>query len=187
MAPAAPSATDQTAHRVTSVGKQLNSMYEHPSQRLLDEVNSAGAWTRARKTKSIWARQVDRDQTVDTLEGTESLKAGDFLCRGAADELWPQSAERLEAKYDQTGQVDGEGWREYAPKPEGEGVMAARIDREFSVHAPWGELQGKPGDYLVKDYSDRDTPYPKDVWIVDAKLFQATYEAVDPQRRASED
>jgi len=151
-------------------------MSENPNQKLLDEVNTADSWFHARKTKPIWARQVDRDETVETLEGTEAIKAGDFLCRGIAGELWPQSAEGITSKYDSTDEVDSNGWRKYAPKPDSEGVLAARIDHEFSVTAKWGVLTGKPGDYLVKNFSDRNKNYPGDVWVVDAKLFKATYE-----------
>lgn len=37
---------------------------------------------------------------------------------------------------------------------------------------------GKAGDYLVKNYTDRDVAYPPDVWIVDQTLFKATYQTV---------
>lgn len=154
-------------------------MTDYANQQLLDEVNATGAWFRARKTKPIWARQVDQDATVETLEGTETIKAGDFLCRGVANELWPQSAERLYAKYDETDEIDEDGWRKYIPNPDTAGVLAARVDRKFSVVAPWGTLTGKPGDYLVKDYSSKDAEYPEDVWIVDAQLFDATYAVVN--------
>jgi hypothetical protein len=39
-------------------------------------------------------------------------------------------------------------------------------------------LSGKAGDFLVKDYEDRDNDNPVDVWIVDMALFEATYERV---------
>ena len=61
--------------------------------------------------------------------------------------------------------------------------MAARIDHSFAVTAKWGELKGKPGDYVVMNYDDGDAPYPDDVWIVDAGLFQATYERVESSSR----
>ena len=67
-------------------------------------------------------------------------------------------------------------FRKYAPRPDNQGVLAAQIPHEFKVHAQWGELRGKPGDYLVKDYEHRETEYPDDVWIVDQTLFAATYD-----------
>ena len=41
-----------------------------------------------------------------------------------------------------------------------------------------GTLTGKKGDYLVKHYRDRQVLYPEDVWILDAKVFEATFEEV---------
>ena len=56
--------------------------------------------------------------------------------------------------------------------------MAAQVQHAFTVHAKWGVLSAKSGDYIVKNFIDRDVAYPDDVWIVDQKLFQATYQAV---------
>jgi hypothetical protein len=145
---------------------------------LLDEVAAAGLWFQARKTRPIWARRLDAPQRVRTLEGDEDVPAGTFLCRGEAGDIWPQSAERLSTKYCATDEVAADGWTKYVPNPDAQGVWAARVDRPFEVQASWGKLSGKPGDYLVKDFEYGGVPYPADVWIVDAKLFNATYEAV---------
>ena len=32
---------------------------------------------------------------------------------------------------------------------------------------------------IVKNFEDRDVAHPYDVWVVDQKLFRATYKAVD--------
>jgi hypothetical protein len=56
--------------------------------------------------------------------------------------------------------------------------MATPIDHPFEVHARWGTLSGKAGDYLLKNYQDRETPDPADVWVVDRGLFGQTYKAV---------
>ena len=56
--------------------------------------------------------------------------------------------------------------------------MATPLDHPFEVQATWGQLSGKPGDFLLKNFSDRETASPEDVWIVDQTLFQQTYEAV---------
>lgn len=153
---------------------------ESPNRNLLDEANAANLWFHAKKVKPIWAKQVEEDQTVQTMEGQEQVEAGDFLCRGVADEIWPQSKDKLEKKYDSTDEVDDDGWRKYVPKPDAEGVMAAQIDHPFQVEASWGKLEGKANDFLVKNFADRNEPYPDDVWVVDAKLFEATYEKVAP-------
>lgn len=149
------------------------------NRELLDEVNAANLWFHARKTRPIWARRLEQAERVQTLEGEEDVPASNFLCRGEAGDIWPQSAERLEAKYVATDEVSADGWRKYLPHPDNTGVMASRVEHPFAVTAKWGELKGKPGDYVVKNYDDRDAPYPEDVWIVDAVLFQATYERVE--------
>lgn len=148
----------------------------NPNQVLLDEVNGAGLWFRAWKTRPIWAKKLDRAERVETLEGMEDVPAGQCLCRGEAGDVWPQAPERLTAKYEPVGEIDSEGWQKHIPRPDNQGVLAAQISHEFTVHAEWGELRGKPGDYLVKDYEDRETEYPDDIWIVDRSLFVATYD-----------
>jgi hypothetical protein len=146
------------------------------NESLLNEVNAAGLWFHAKKTRPIRARQVTEPQQIQTLEGTEEVPAGAYLCRGEAGDLWPQSAERLQEKYQATDEVDAEGWRRYVPHPDNQGVLAARVEHPFTVETSWGTLHGKPGDYLGKNFEDRDVAHPSDVWIVDRNLFEATYE-----------
>ena len=61
----------------------------------------------------------------------------------------------------------------------GSGVMAARVEHPFQVKTTWGDLSGTDGDYLVKNYNDKDVEYPDDVWIVSKEIFAATYTQVD--------
>lgn len=150
------------------------------NQELLDEVARAQGWFHARKTQPIWAKRLEADQTVETLEGTEQVTAGTFLCRGEAGDVWPQRAERLESNYQATEELDADGWRKYVPRPDAEGVLAARVPHPFTVESRWGQLTGKAGDYLLKNFSDKNVPYPDDVWIVDQTLFAATYQRVTP-------
>jgi hypothetical protein len=151
-----------------------------PNQVLLQEIDRAGAGFHARKTRPIWARELTADQEVQTLEGLVQAKAGDFLCRGEAGELWPQRAASLTSKYTATDQVDADGWRQYTPRPDAEGVMAAQVPHPFTVQAKWGPLTGKPGDYVLKNFRDREVANPEDVWLVDQALFRATYATASP-------
>ncbi len=149
------------------------------NQALLDETAKSNAWFHAKKTRPIWAKKLAHDQTVHTMEGPVEAHAGDFLCRGAANELWPQKASTLSERYSATGTANRNGWRKYTPRPDAEGVMAAQVHHPFTVIARWGRLSGKTGDYVVKNFRDRDRSNPDDVWLVDQSLFRATYEKVD--------
>ena len=151
-----------------------------PNQGLLDEVNAAGSWRHVRKTKPIWVRRLERAEAIETMEGRVQAAAGDFLCRGAAGELWPQDARSLTDRYTATHEVDAAGWRKYEPQPDAEGALAAPVAHPFTVVATWGRLTGKVGDYLLKSYADSATLYPADVWVVDQGLFRATYEKAGP-------
>lgn len=148
------------------------------NQAVINEANTDKRWFHARKTRPICARRLEHEQTVKTLEGDEVVPAGTFLCRGEAGDIWPQSAERLAAKYEATDEIDRDGWRKYVPHSDNQGVMAAQMSQPFVVQAKWGKLRGKPGDYLVKNYEDLGVAHPEDVWVVDQQLFDARYERV---------
>lgn len=149
------------------------------NQKILAEADAGRLWFHARKTRPIWAKQLDRPQRVQTIEGTEQVPAGTYLCRGEAGDTWPQAPDRLADKYEAIDEIDADGWQKYRPRPDGQGVMAAQIPHAFTVEAQWGLLRGKAGDYLVKNYAYRDVADPKDVWIVDQQLFAATYERTE--------
>jgi hypothetical protein len=149
---------------------------DHDNAGLLDDVNHAGLWFHARKTRPVWVRLVDVPESVMTLEGIEHVDVGNVICRGEAGDLWPQTPQNLSRRYVATDEVDATGWRKHLPLPYAEGVMAAKMPNAFVVHSRWGVLAGKPGDYLVKNFADRDVPYPRDLWVVDQRLFAQTYE-----------
>ncbi|MFO1002342.1 MAG: PGDYG domain-containing protein [Planctomycetaceae bacterium] len=115
---------------------------------------------------------------MKTLEGEEQVEAGHYLCRGEEGDIWPQTEKDLTRRYQAVDEVDADGWRKYQPNPDAEGAMAMQIHHPFSVKTSWGTLSGKPGDYLLKNWHDRDTAHPEDVLIVDQTLFQQTYESV---------
>ncbi|OAI53218.1 hypothetical protein AYO47_05280 [Planctomyces sp. SCGC AG-212-M04] len=142
---------------------------------LFNQVNAAGLWFSARKVAPIWARRLDQAEAVATLEGIQEAPPGSWLCRGATGDLWPQTEQRLLAKYRPATEADEHGWRQFDPRPDSSLVMAARIDHEFVVYSAMGELVGKAGDYLVKDLADRDVAIPETAWIVDQDVFISTY------------
>jgi hypothetical protein len=149
------------------------------NQELLDEVNKSRLWFRAKKTGFIWAKEITTQQMVQTIEGAAEAQPGDYLCRGSANEVWPQASKTLHSKYQSTEEVDDDGWRKFVVRETGSGVMAARVEHPFQVKTTWGDLSGTDGDYLVKNYNDKDVEYPDDVWIVSKEIFAATYTQVD--------
>jgi hypothetical protein len=52
-----------------------------------------------RKTATIYAVRMDKDFTVDTLEGIHTAHKGDYLAKGIKGELWPIAADVFEATY----------------------------------------------------------------------------------------
>jgi hypothetical protein len=154
-------------------------LMDDATRALLSEINTKKLWFHARKTKPIWVRLLDRPQVVQTLEGAQSVPAGTYLCRGEGDELWPQSAKALRAKYLQTMEFDQTQWRKCVPRPGGADVLAARVPHSFLVQGEWGVFRGEPQDFLLKPYSDRHLEFPAEMWIVKHSLFLLTYERVD--------
>lgn len=150
------------------------------NETLLREVTASGSWFHARKTRPIRVRRLEQETTVKTLEGVERVPAGTWLCRGEAGDIWPQSEQGLNARYNILPEVDGDGWHRCEPRSDAAGVMAARVPHAFQVQARWGVLNGKAGDFLVKNFADRDNDHPDDVWIVDQNLFEATYQRSSP-------
>lgn len=151
---------------------------KNPNFALLRELNAIHAWQAFGKTQALAAKLLTGPQNVTTLEGTLHYMAGDYLCRGSSGEIWGQQAATLHSKYqlDAGSPPDPDGWQRYLPKPKASKVMAVQVKYCFVVNHPnWGTMQGNPGDYLVKPYSQRRRAYPDDIWIVAQKIFQATY------------
>jgi len=148
----------------------------NPNELLLSQVRQSTAWFHARKTRPIWGRKLSSPETVTTLEGIEQVDAGEYLCRGEAGDIWPQSEKDLLRRYVPASDPASDGWQKYVPNPDAKGVMAIQMERPFEVIASWGALQGKAGDFLLKNFEDRDNLEPVDLWIVDQQLFGETYE-----------
>ena len=144
-------------------------MLINPSFKIEKEIKAK--LRRYRKVASVWALELTESVEVETLEGKELAGVGDYLCRGIANELWPQSKTKLLANYDPSGVFDKDAWQRFDPKANTESVLAAQLDFPFQVASPRGELNGKPGDFVVVNSSDM-----ADVWIVDQQIFAATYE-----------
>jgi hypothetical protein len=142
----------------------------------------------AKKVKPLQAKPMQcllNDERVmahfllNTLEGTQMLKANSMVCIGVCGDVWQQDRNKLHQAYTPT-EVDEDGWVTFTPKPDAErdacqilGVLT------FNIKAQWGTRQsdgsfiqvGNNGDYVLRSKED-----PTDVWIVARKVFESTYE-----------
>ena len=137
------------------------------NRNILDEVNAAQMWFHAKKVRPIWVKKVQGQQTIEMLEGTTIARVGDYLCRGEVGEIWPQKA-TLNKKYSPTNDIDAD-WLKYLPQPDGNGVMASRINHSFQVRSTWGQLMGQPGDFLVKHFDDKTVSIQRIYGLLDSR------------------
>jgi len=166
-------------------------------EQTLDWIHKNKAWRRAKKTKPLWARAVEKDemgkefQTADRV--TERAKEGYWLCVGLAGEPWFQKPERVEARYVRDGDEEKkfsfdslprkyqvfkpkEGMYNWVAQVQGPGItgfyIRATYDKEHPLYAP-------AGGYVVKD--DVADPYRDnldDVWLVQEAIFKSTYDLI---------
>jgi len=145
-----------------------------PNYELLEALNKRHAWVHVRKVAPLWAILLDEDQEVETLEGVEDALAGDWLCKGVKNELWPQKEAKLLSNFNKTDVTDGD-WIKFVPRTDTPGYLAAQVKKSFAVKTKWGTQTGKEGDYLLKSKVDETDAFPEDVWVVDQEIFNKTY------------
>jgi len=141
----------------------------------------------AKKVKPLQAKPMQcllNDQRVmthfllNTLEGTQMLKANSMVCVGVCGDVWQQDRDKLHKAYIPT-EVDEDGWVTFIPKPEAERDACQILEgSSFTIKAQWGTRQadgsfiqtGNDGDYVLRSQED-----PTDIWIVAKKVFETTY------------
>jgi hypothetical protein len=155
------------------------------------------AWRLARKTKPILARPVAAEevgkefQTADHVK--EVAREGVWLCVGVAGEPWFQSLEKIQGKYELSGEETKQFefdkkasryWR-YQPKETTLNWVAQVKDPDvegFTIrpgYDPTRPLYSPVGGYVVRaDVADPYNAPPDDVWLVQQSLFESTYELV---------
>jgi len=160
-------------------------------------------WGVAKKTKGLKAKplisiMVDKSITskflVDTLEGKEPLGDGAIICIGETNDIWQQMPARLLQKYDVVA-IDDDGWMVCEPKPDAsvecveitEDVVGIEnvLDTELYIIGIWGETKTindeevkniqrcELGDFICRNRTDNS-----DVWIVNRKIFNNTYNKI---------
>lgn len=148
-------------------------------------------WRKARKSKEIFARKLEKDVVINTLEGALGAKKGNYVCISADGEVWPDTEEKLFKNFDKLAPLKRSLKIKYAngteasyndffvfkPKPTKEKLFVQMLN-SFTVHASWGILSGKKGDYLCKWFDEALDPDPKDVWIVDKNVFERDHEVI---------
>lgn len=110
--------------------------------------------------------------TSETPVGDRGVRfaPGDAIVTGTRGEQWPIQRDKFEATYvpsEDAGAFGTDGLFHKVAGP----VPVRRMDEAFSVSASWGELAGRPGDYLVQ-YG------PRDFGVVSTESFADTYEVV---------
>jgi len=157
------------------------------------ETKNLTTWRTAKKTKNLRAKplisiMVDKSITnkflVDTLEGKEPLGDGVVICIGDSNDAWQQMPKKLLQKYDVV-EIDDDGWMVCEPKPDNSvnfiQIAFENPEEEFYIIGQWGEeteegpiQRGKSGDYVCQNRED-----PTDVWIVQRKIFNNTYNIIN--------
>jgi len=160
---------------------------------LLVDTTKIAQWKKATKTKPIKAKHIQSlliddalttKLLLQTLEGSQMLKATSMVCLGAIEEPWQQTPEKLLKQYTVT-EITPQGWLVCTPKPENERdlfeteSLANSAYEGYAIYAQWGERQsdgrfiqfGKFGDPILRNQDDLS-----DVWIVARNLFDSTYD-----------
>jgi hypothetical protein len=109
---------------------------------------------------------VIEDHIVATLEGPVPTRVGEVILTGTRGERWPMSRERFERTYEIAG--EGACWKKPVV------VEVQRKEEPFQVTVSWSQtpIHGKPGDWFV-------TYGPNDFGVVDASIFDETYDIID--------
>eukprot|EP01097_Dermamoeba_algensis_P004778 TRINITY_DN3073_c0_g1_i1.p1 TRINITY_DN3073_c0_g1~~TRINITY_DN3073_c0_g1_i1.p1 ORF type:complete len:170 (-),score=16.26 TRINITY_DN3073_c0_g1_i1:115-624(-) len=147
---------------------------------LLLELNKGNRWVHV-KSKPIFCKKLEKNCVIQTLEGTEEISAGDWVCKGLKGELWSQKEEELFRKYKRTKVIDQAGWIKFIPDPSNKGFFAVSVRNQegFTVHTARGDYQeGKKGDFVLKNFQDQAVEFPADVWIVNKEIYKRTFTRV---------
>ncbi|GER89734.1 hypothetical protein KDW_38960 [Dictyobacter vulcani] len=111
-----------------------------------------------------------RQGIIQSLEGPEMFRSGDYLARGVLNEEWLIASGGQIVGYEPLGGPDEDGFITYRPNPVTR--YACQMQEPFVVRKPNGAiLSGKAGDYLIR-IGDRGR-------IVDRAVFEQSYQRID--------
>ncbi len=161
----------------------------NPNHKVLELTkNSDDDWNQYKKQGGVFAHHVERKTYIKSLEnrtGQETAKKGDWILMGIEKEQWVIDDKTFKKKYipgetnKKASDSEDREFTWYNVNP-GSAVAALRMHVPFKVMSSWSDepLHGKSGDYIVKNFADINNPDPKDVWLVDGKIFNKTYKKV---------
>lgn len=135
-----------------------------------------------------------REEVTNVLEGADYIAEPevDVILKGTVGEPWVTPMEKVLKTYTK---VDGSELTAEDFEPDtyitlqtkaGKPVFAAFVPKETQVeiHTAWGdilianrpEVEHGEGDYIVCDAGEDGAPNFEDVWVVNGKVFETTYD-----------
>lgn len=103
---------------------------------------------------------VTEETTIPTLEGSQDVRPGQYLCTGIKGEQYAFGPSTF-ALYDPV--PDRPGYYAKRPCP----VWAFQLSQSVEIFRPDWQHKGKEGDWLIV--------LPSEQYVVDAEVFAATY------------
>ncbi|HEY9777169.1 MAG TPA: DUF4231 domain-containing protein [Planktothrix sp.] len=129
-----------------------------------DEPNrSSKLGTYIQKPVEVKAVRLTADAVIQTLEGAENAKSGNWVVTGTQGEQWPVCEKTFASKYKAVPNTKDR----FVKLPTT--VQALQMKMPFSLDTSWGKQVGKKNDWLVI-LDDNDA------YVCAADAFAATYE-----------
>lgn len=134
------------------------------------------------------------EEVTNVLEGThyQAEPGTDVILKGTVDELWVTPLEKVLTTYvkEDGSELTKEDFIEDTfitlQTKAGKPVFAAFVpkDQQVEIQTAWGdilianrpEVEHGAGDYIVCDATEDGQPNFEDVWVVNGKVFETTYD-----------
>eukprot|EP01121_Diplochlamys_sp_Union-15-3_P019217 TRINITY_DN7191_c0_g1_i1.p1 TRINITY_DN7191_c0_g1~~TRINITY_DN7191_c0_g1_i1.p1 ORF type:complete len:173 (+),score=28.41 TRINITY_DN7191_c0_g1_i1:93-611(+) len=152
------------------------------NKELLTELNTKKLWIHMRQHATIWVTRLEKPTKLKTLTGTEDYLSGALVYKTKQGDHFSITEENLAKDFKPTKDISN-GWQKFLPHPLSEGIFAAKVPHKFVLYKSNGDhLQGNPGDYVCKHYSNSSVDYPEDVWLIPKVKFTQIYHRVLDKR-----
>lgn len=161
----------------------------------LDDINKEDFKPTSKVVYTIEGKTVSKSEAVtNVLEGADYVAEAevDVILRGTIDELWVTPIEKVLKTY---VKEDGseltvedfivDKFIKLQTKA-GKETFAAfvPVDKQVEINTAWGdvlianrpEVEHGAGDYIVCDADENGQPNFEDVWVVNGKVFETTYD-----------